>query len=281
MFGLPKLAMAALLLTRRSTTATCRLLRPAISSSSSSPIPPPVTNTTLPPQHYDDKAGFSSLPNPTTTKYHHLPTPTKLRFFPTAFKPSPTIDPFLPSTRFLSSSSSPQDGQGAEKAAPEMKHQEIEGPTVERDLSALAHETRQVLENLQRVLYDLSKYMAILALAHLASGAWIAYHAAAAPSSASPLTDASSIQGFAAFAFPFAAAFLLRRSVPPMRFFQKMEEQGRLQILTLALQISKCLNLLLLRLRLVSVSCVVGLSLGMMCAVWAKTRTTTTTTTAA
>lgn len=275
MFLLPKLAMAALLLTRRSTSATSRLLRPAISSpsSSSSPIPPPNANTTLPPQHYDDKALFFSFPNPITpTKYRHLPTPTKLPFFPTSFKPSPTIAPFLPSTRFLSSSSSPHDGVGAEKVAPEMKHQEIEGPTVERDLSALAQETRQVLENLQKVLYDLSKYMAILALAHLASGAWIAYHAAAA---ASPLTDASSIQGFAAFAFPFAAAFLLRRSVPPMRFFQKMEEQGRLQILTLSLQISKCLNLLLLRLRLVSVSCVVGLSLGMMYAVWAKTTTTT------
>ncbi|XAR54347.1 hypothetical protein NMG60_11029428 [Bertholletia excelsa] len=140
---------------------------------------------------------------------------------------------------------------------PDFKHQEIEGPTVERDLSALANETRQVLETMMKTIYSLSKALALLGLVHLGSGAWIAYL-----TRSSPIWEVS-IQSFMAFGFPFTVAFLLRRSLKNMYFFKKMEEMGRLQILTLTLQVAKGLNLLFVRIRGVSYLCVVGASVGL------------------
>lgn len=141
-----------------------------------------------------------------------------------------------------------------------LRHQEIVGPTVERDVSALANETREVLEKMRRSIYNLSRSLALLGLAHLGLGAWIAYTAA-------PPQEVT-VQGLAAFAFPFSVAFLLRRALKPLSFFNKMEEQGRLQILTLTLQVSKNLNLLFLRVRVVSLFCVVGISIGSSVALW-------------
>ncbi|XP_020595921.1 uncharacterized protein LOC110035926 [Phalaenopsis equestris] len=141
-----------------------------------------------------------------------------------------------------------------EKPHPEVRHQEITGPTVEPDTSPLANETREVLESLRRSLYDLSSALAVLGVAHLGLGAWVAY-------AVHPPNEVS-IQGFAAFAFPFSLAFLLRRTVKPITFFQKMEQQGRLQILTLALQISKNLRVLFVRMRVMCFCCVIGVSAG-------------------
>lgn len=139
---------------------------------------------------------------------------------------------------------------------PDFKHQEIEGPTVERDLSALANETREVLESLMKTVYGVSRVVALLSLAQLGLGAWIAY-----VTRSSPITEVS-IQSFVAFGFSFSLAFMLRQTLKPMYFFKKMEEQGRLQILTLTLQVAKNLNLLFVRLRGASLICVAGLSFG-------------------
>lgn len=137
------------------------------------------------------------------------------------------------------------------------------GPTVERDVSALANETRQVLDAMRKSVYDLSSALAVLGLAHLGLGAWIAY-------SAGRTDDAVAIQGLAAFGFPFSLAFLMRRTLKPMMFFRKMEEQGRLQILTLALQVSKNLNLLFLRTRVIALCCAVGIAAGSLAALWRR-----------
>lgn len=138
---------------------------------------------------------------------------------------------------------------------PEFKHQEIVGPTVERDLSALANETREVLAGLMKTIYGMSKAVALLGLVQLGYGAWISYITRSAP-----IMEVS-VQSFIAFGFPFTLAFMLRRSLKPMQFFRKMEEQGRLQILTLTLQIAKNLNLFFVRVRGVSYLCIAGLSL--------------------
>ncbi|XP_028113225.1 uncharacterized protein LOC114311304 [Camellia sinensis] len=162
-----------------------------------------------------------------------------------------------------SSSSSPPDGEIPPNPSPYpsqnpgFKHQEIEGPTVERDVSALANETRQVLETMMKNIYGLSKALAILGLVQLGLGAWISYI-----TQSSAIVEVS-IQSSMAFGFPFALAFLLRRSLKPMYFFKKMEELGRLQILTLTLQIAKNLNLLFLRVRSVSYLCIAGASVGL------------------
>ncbi|BAT89191.1 uncharacterized protein HKW66_Vig0227420 [Vigna angularis] len=201
------------------------------------------------------------------------------------FKPSQNpFSPFIPftflSSKQFSSSSSSSDSDEARKSTPDQaqaqaqspypsqnpnfKHQEIEGPTVERDLSPLATETRVVLETMMRNMYRLSHTLAALGLVHLALGAWITYL-----TKSNPLTEVS-VQSLAAFAFPFSVAFMLRRALKPVVFFRKMEEQGRLQILTLTLQTAKQLDALFARARVVSLLCVFGVAVGVGIAVASK-----------
>uniref|UniRef100_A0A1D1Y706 Class E basic helix-loop-helix protein 22 n=1 Tax=Anthurium amnicola TaxID=1678845 RepID=A0A1D1Y706_9ARAE len=169
-----------------------------------------------------------------------------------------------PTPRQFSSGSDDPDGAKGQQpvGSHELRHQEIVGPTVERDVSALANETRQVLERLRQTIYDLSVSLALLGVAQLALGAWITY-------AAQPPREVS-VQGLVAFAFPFSVAFLLRRTLKPLSFFHKMEDQGRLQILTLTLQVSKNLNLLFLRIRVVSLCCAVGICIGSSVALWMR-----------
>ncbi|KAJ6670896.1 hypothetical protein OIU85_014728 [Salix viminalis] len=141
---------------------------------------------------------------------------------------------------------------------PGFKHQEIEGPTVERDLSALANETREVLESMMKNIYGLSRAVAVLGLVQLGLGALISY-----VTKATPMAEVS-IQSFVAFGFPFTLAFMLRQSLKPMYFFKKMEELGRLQILTLTLQVAKNLNIFFVRVRGVSFLCIAGMSAGLL-----------------
>ncbi|KAG1327279.1 Class E basic helix-loop-helix protein 22 [Cocos nucifera] len=169
-------------------------------------------------------------------------------------------NPKTPSRNFSSSSPESSSDAGDTSRSTEFQHQEITGPTVERDVSALANETRQVLDSLSKSIYHLSTTLAVLGIGHLGLGAWIAY--AVRP------PDEVLIQGLMAFAFPFSLAFLMRRSLKPITFFRKTEEQGRLQILTLTLQVSKSVNLLFLRTRIVSVCCILGISAGSLVTLW-------------
>lgn len=176
-------------------------------------------------------------------------------------------------TRFLSTSSSnkssssdeiPQNPGEYPSQNPEFKHQEITGPTVERDLSTLANETREVLETMMKNVYSLSKALAGLGLVHLGLGAWISY------SMRDSLIPELSIQSLLAFGLPFSFAFMLRRALKPMYFFKKMEEQGRLQILTLTLQVTKNLNTFFVRVRGVSYLCIAGASVGLIVLVMSR-----------
>lgn len=135
---------------------------------------------------------------------------------------------------------------------PNFKHQEIEGPTVERDLSPLANETRQVSLRLMKTMYDVSRLLAVIGISQLALGAWISL------STSSPAIMAMSV---VAFALPFSMAFMLRQSLKHMHFFNKMEQIGRLQILTSTMQISKHINLFFNRLKVVGYLCLAGLPL--------------------
>lgn len=166
--------------------------------------------------------------------------------------------------RYFSSSNSPSESDKSQNQSehpsqiPDLKHQEIEGPTVERDLSALANETREVLESMMKNIYGLSRAVAVLGLVQLGLGALISY-----VTKATPMTEVS-IQSFVAFGFPFTLAFMLRQSLKPMYFFKKMEELGRLQILTLTLQVAKNLNIFFVRVRGVSFLCIAGMSVGLL-----------------
>ncbi|KAK6285259.1 hypothetical protein POUND7_011438 [Theobroma cacao] len=172
--------------------------------------------------------------------------------------------------RYLSTSSTKADTEKPQSPSeypsqnPDFKHQEIEGPTVERDLSALANETREVLEGMMKNIYGLSRAVAVLGLVHLGLGAWISYI-----NGSNPISEVS-IQSFLAFGFPFTLAFMLRQSLKPMYFFKKMEEQGRLQILTLTLQVAKNLNIFFVRVRGVSFLCIAGVSIGLLFTMFSK-----------
>lgn len=204
------------------------------------------------------------------------PTSTAAKLFPEMSFPKPHAharNPLLllhPHRRFSTtpdSSSKPEAASAtanADTAASleSMRHQEIEGPTVERDMSPLADEVRGELDALRRAVQRLSASLALLGGAHLAAGAWIA-------SGAAPVAveSAAAVQGVAAFAFPFTAALVLRRVIKPVAFFQKMEANGRLQVLTLCLQATKNVNLMLLRTRVVAISCALGVSVGSVAAI--------------
>ncbi|GMI95760.1 hypothetical protein like AT3G12650 [Hibiscus trionum] len=198
---------------------------------------------------------------------------------PKPFKADLNLD-FFPRTSYASTSprylsttpSSPTpkpDNSSSESHPsqnPDFKHQEIEGPTVERDLSALANETREVLETMMKNIYGLSKAVALLGLLHLGLGAWISY---AHASGAHPFSEVT-IQSVMAFGFPFTLAFMLRQSVKPMYFLKMMEERGRLQILTLTLHVAKSLNVLFVRFRVVSFLCIAGAAIGLLFNVLSK-----------
>ncbi|XP_024026774.1 uncharacterized protein LOC21384439 [Morus notabilis] len=215
-----------------------------------------------------------NLINTLTAKLMNHPTITKPRFCPQSilspnpkprFFPNPNNNPKIPNqwkidqnpTRYFSSESSEKEPQKPKTAYPsqdpEFKHQEIEGPTVERDLSALANETRQSLQGMMKTIYGLSRALALLGLAHLGHGVWIPY-------STGEILVLESVESVVAFGFSMSMAFMLRRSLKPLYFFKKMEEQGRLQILTLTLQVAKNLNLLFLRIRALSYLSIAALS---------------------
>nr|KYP52296.1 hypothetical protein KK1_025768 [Cajanus cajan] len=110
-------------------------------------------------------------------------------------------------------------------------------------------------------MYKLSGVVLGLGLVHLGLGAWITYL-----TKSEPMAEVTT-QSLLAFAFPFSVAFVVRRALKPMHFFKKMEDQGRLQILTLTLQVAKQFNTLFLRLRVVSILCVAAVAVGALAAV--------------
>ncbi|KAJ4740895.1 Class E basic helix-loop-helix protein 22 [Rhynchospora pubera] len=196
---------------------------------------------------------------------HLAPSPTPKPFIssPTYYY-KPTSHLFFLTCRTLSSTPPPDPssaGTGTDTGPETFKHQEIEGPTVERDLSPLANETRQVLDKMRKSIHNLSTVLALLGVAHLGLGAWVVY----TTPQGSP--QEISYQAITAFVFPVAAAFLMRHSLKAMVFFNKMEEMGRLQILTSVMQQVKWLDLMLRRTRVVGVCCILGMSAGTLVAV--------------
>ncbi|KAK7283866.1 hypothetical protein RIF29_13614 [Crotalaria pallida] len=246
--------MAAAIISRRlrlTTTTTSTLLLkscPFFTFSHSKTTPPsfPFPNPT--PQQtfnsHNNSSSFQLNPNLFFSTNHSKPNSN----------PNPDSD------------SKPQDHQSPYPSQnPNFKHQEIEGPTVERDLTPLGNETREVLETMMKSMYNLSKAAALLALIQLGLGAWITYATRSAP-----MAEAVSVQSLMAFAFPFSLALMLRRALKPMYFFKKMEEVGRLQILTLAMQVAKQMNVLFVRVRGVSFASVAVISIGLLYAVLSR-----------
>lgn len=139
--------------------------------------------------------------------------------------------------------------------------------TVKRDPSPLANETRQVLDDTMRTMYGLSRVAAALGVVQIGIGGWVYYHCITELPSP-PLTSEVSAAA-ASYAmtvtFPMCLSFILRRRLRPMFFVRKMEEEGRMQILKLNLQVAKSMNLMFARLRSVSCVSASGLASGFIC----------------
>lgn len=195
---------------------------------------------------------FSLIGNPRFLSTTPLPNPDQ-----ESDKPQNPVEDSEKNQNLVQDSENVQNPDQVSDESFEFKHQEITGPTVERDVSALANETREVLETMMKTIYSLSKVLAVLGLFNLGLGAWISYI-----TRESAIVEVS-MQSILAFGLPFSLAFMLRQSLKPMNFFRKMEDQGRLQILTLTLQIAKNLNVFFVRVRGVSFMCVAGASIGL------------------
>ncbi|KAJ0735038.1 hypothetical protein HanPI659440_Chr11g0427391 [Helianthus annuus] len=194
--------------------------------------------------------------NPTSSTHNSIKSNT-------IFNHSLTLQSLTP--KFFSTSTPQPDpdqthkpNNNPNKTLEDFQHQEITGPTVERDDSALANETRQVLDEMSKRVFIVSKSLALLGLFQLGLGAWISY-----VTKGNPIPEVS-VQSVLAFGLPFSLSLMLRRSLKPIGFFRKMEEQGRLQILTLALQVAKSVNVFFVRLNVVSYLCIGGASLGLL-----------------
>ncbi|KAH7849977.1 hypothetical protein Vadar_025856 [Vaccinium darrowii] len=168
-----------------------------------------------------------------------------------------------PKRFFCTSDSSKEEKPTSPSPYPCQNPEFKEGPTVERDPSAIDKDARDVLQSMMKNICSLSKALAILGLVHLGLGAWISYITNSSPFT---LSTEVSILGFLFFGFPFAVAFGLRQLLKHFVYvFNVMEELGSFQIPTPTLQKAKNLNLHLVRLRGFSYLCIGGASIVMVC----------------
>lgn len=148
-----------------------------------------------------------------------------------------------------------EEPERREKTLDDFQHEEIVGPTVERDTSAVADELRESLEILrQRVLSFKSAVIALGCIQGL--GAWWSY-----------LTWHSlnpTWQLIPSVLVSFALAFVLRQALQPMAFFGKLEERSRLRLVTLSLMVTKGFASYFNRARILVAISAMGAGLGLL-----------------
>ncbi|KAL2650480.1 hypothetical protein R1flu_018608 [Riccia fluitans] len=135
----------------------------------------------------------------------------------------------------------PQEGvrseRGEKKSIPrsveDFQHEEIVGPTVERDLSALAEEVRSSLTVLRYYMASFRTGFVLLGSVHLVLAIWGAFISK---------TDIWLLRDLPLALMSFTFVYLLRNAESAMDFFSKMEGRSRLRILTLSLQVLKGLS---------------------------------------
>lgn len=112
----------------------------------------------------------------------------------------------------------------------DFQHEEIVGPTVERDLSPVADELRESLAFLQKRMLSFQKSLVLLGCVQCV-GAGLCF---ATWQSVNPTWQLLPVT-----LLPFMLAFVLRQGLQPIAFFGKLEERSRLRIITLSLMIAK------------------------------------------
>lgn len=116
------------------------------------------------------------------------------------------------------------------KTLEDFQHEEIVGPTVERDLSPVADELREALDTLQKRILSFQKSLIVLGSLQVAGAVWcyVSWH-----------TLDPTWQLVPSALLSFLLAFVLRQALQPIAFFGKLEERSRLRIITLSLMIAK------------------------------------------
>jgi hypothetical protein len=116
------------------------------------------------------------------------------------------------------------------KTIDDFQHEEIVGPTVERDTSPLAHEVRQSLAELKMTVLGFRKGLLFLGALQGLGACWSYF---------TWQTMNPSWQLLPSMLSSLFLAFTLRQVLQPMTFFGKLEERSRLRLVTLCLMIFK------------------------------------------
>lgn len=136
------------------------------------------------------------------------------------------------------------------KTLDDFQHEEIVGPTVERDESPVADELRDALGILQKRMVSFQKSLVVLGGLQGAGAVWcyVSWHALDPTWQLVPSALTSLL-----------LAFVLRVALQPISFFGKLEERSRLRIITLSLMIAKGFSSFFNRARILVVASALGL----------------------
>jgi hypothetical protein len=127
------------------------------------------------------------------------------------------------------------EGQEKEKfkTFEDFQHEEIVGPTVERDTSPVADELRKTHLEIREVINKFSKSILAVGVVHLIWGGMM-FRVIDSSFSHALLTQVC----LSSFVF-FGLSYYSRQTLKPLEFFTKLEERSRLRMITLSLQVTK------------------------------------------
>ncbi|KAG0569653.1 hypothetical protein KC19_6G105000 [Ceratodon purpureus] len=166
----------------------------------------------------------------------------RIRCFSTKVSPPPSDDTVAIEAK--------DESETKPKTLDDFQHEEITGPTVERDLSPVADELREALVVLQKRIVSFQKSLFVLGCAQVVGAVWC---------HVSWQSLDPTWQLLPSILLSFTLAFVLRHALQPITFFGKLEERSRLRIITLSLMISKGFASFFNRARILVAASVVGL----------------------
>ena len=142
-----------------------------------------------------------------------------------------------------------KDEKKKPKTLEDFQHEEIVGPTVERDLSPVADELRGSLDVLQKRISSFQKSLIVLGCVQGAGAVWcyVSWQ------SLNPTW-----QLLPPVLLSFTLAFVLRQALLPITFYGKLEERSRLRIITMSLMIAKGFSSFFNRARILVAASIVG-----------------------
>lgn len=124
----------------------------------------------------------------------------------------------------------------SQKTLDDFQHEEIVGPTVERDMSPVADELRQAHMEMREAIQKFTKGLLAVGVVHLVWGGMMFRVLE------SPFSHALMTQVCASALVLFGLAYYSKQTLKPIDFFTKLEERSRLRILTLSLQVTKTMS---------------------------------------